>query len=540
MQNPAENNSVSQPNRTFRVVLIIVAIVACLAAGFAVVQTIRGDNPTQATQPTIDAAAQAEAARNTIAITLGDHQLNAVEVNYFYMETVNNFCNQFSYYIYYLMDVSKPLNEQKCTLDESMTWADYFMAMTQDNIKSTYMLCDMAKENNFTLSEDLLAYRDSMVESIKSAATQYKYDSTDAYLEDVFGYGADLESYTKYFEMTLLADAYYAHYADSLTFDADALNAFEAKDPKQYNGYCYAYYTLDPAKFLTGGVEGSDGKVTYTDEQKAAAVEAAREAANALNGSVCADLEAFNALILGMDINASLESVSIKEMTDVFPSKLEEAFKEWLMSDERTPGQITVIPKTSKDSDNNEVTEGFYILWFGGVNANDFALKDVRHLLITFKDDNGKTYSDGVTKFTDAQKAAAKTQIDAILAHWEAGEMTDEIFAALATEKTEDPGSKEKGGLYTNIYPGQMVESFEKWCYDETREVGDYGIVETVYGYHLMFFVGDSEMTYREYMITQNLRNQTLSDWHKALVESAKITVVNLDYCELDLVLSPA
>ncbi len=47
------------------------------------------------------------------------------------------------------------------------------------------------------------------------------------------------------------------------------------------------------------------------------------------------------------------------------------------------------------------------------------------------------------------------------------------------------------GGLYTDIAKGQMVENFENWCFDDSRTYGDYGIVETEFGYHLMFYVSD-------------------------------------------------
>lgn len=35
-----------------------------------------------------------------------------------------------------------------------------------------------------------------------------------------------------------------------------------------------------------------------------------------------------------------------------------------------------------------------------------------------------------------------------------------------------------------------MVEEFNDWCFDESRKTGDVGIVETSYGYHVMYFVG--------------------------------------------------
>ncbi len=41
-----------------------------------------------------------------------------------------------------------------------------------------------------------------------------------------------------------------------------------------------------------------------------------------------------------------------------------------------------------------------------------------------------------------------------------------------------------------------MVETFNDWCFDPARKPGDTGIVETSYGYHVMYFVGQTENYY--------------------------------------------
>jgi hypothetical protein len=66
-------------------------------------------------------------------------------------------------------------------------------------------------------------------------------------------------------------------------------------------------------------------------------------------------------------------------------------------------------------------------------------------------------------------------------------EQTEDNFALVANEHSQDPGSNTNGGLYTNVYVGQMVPEFENWCFDENRQVGDYGIVKTELGYHIMY-----------------------------------------------------
>ena len=70
--------------------------------------------------------------RNTIAVTVGDHDLTATDVNYFYVDAINNYINQYYYYIYlgYIkLDMSTPLNKQVVDSKTGETWADSFIPL---------------------------------------------------------------------------------------------------------------------------------------------------------------------------------------------------------------------------------------------------------------------------------------------------------------------------------------------------------------------------------------------------------------------------
>ena len=131
----------------------------------------------------------------------------------------------------------------------------------------------------------------------------------------------------------------------------------------------------------------------------------------------------------------------------------------------------------------------------GGL-TKDSKFVDVRHILVTVK--GGTTDETGNTTYSEEEWAACKEEAQAILDAWLAGEKTEDSFAALANEKSEDPGSNTNGGLYTQVYEGQMVQNFNDWCFDESRAYGDYGLVETNYGYHVMFYV-DSQPQWKYY-----------------------------------------
>lgn len=120
--------------------------------------------------------------------------------------------------------------------------------------------------------------------------------------------------------------------------------------------------------------------------------------------------------------------------------------------------------------------------------TKDTMLVDVRHILLT--PEGGTTGENGMTTYSDEEWKACEDAAQAVLDTWLAGEKTEESFAELANKHSVDPGSNQSGGLYENVYTGQMVQAFNDWCFDESRAVGDYGMVKTEYGYHVMYFVG--------------------------------------------------
>ena len=126
---------------------------------------------------------------------------------------------------------------------------------------------------------------------------------------------------------------------------------------------------------------------------------------------------------------------------------------------------------------------------------------DVRHVL--FVPEGGTTDETGATVYTDAEWAACETKAKDILNIWSKSECDEESFAAMAAVYSQDPGSKDNGGLYENVQQGQMVPEFDAWCFDEKRVPGHNGIVKTTYGYHLMYFVKSTPIW--EYYSRQDL-----------------------------------
>lgn len=121
-----------------------------------------------------------------------------------------------------------------------------------------------------------------------------------------------------------------------------------------------------------------------------------------------------------------------------------------------------------------------------GVEKSDLPNINVRHILI--EPESGE---DG--EISDEAWEAAEKKAKEVLEEWKDGEATEESFAALANENSADGGSNTNGGLYENVAPGDMVQEFNDWCFDEKRKAGDTDIVKTQFGYHIMYFVAQTE-----------------------------------------------
>ena len=157
-------------------------------------------------------------------------------------------------------------------------------------------------------------------------------------------------------------------------------------------------------------------------------------------------------------------------------------------------GKPYYTAETEKLVPTQEDLEAYYTenesYFTGNGVTKDGTYVNVRHILVM--PEGGTTGDDGTTTYSDEEWAACEKKAQEILDEWLAGDATEDSFAALAEEKSEDPGSSTNGGLYENVAKGQMVEPFEDWCFDETRAAGDYGLVKTQYGYHVMYFVSST------------------------------------------------
>ena len=172
------------------------------------------------------------------AVQIGDHALSNAELNYYYIDSINNFYSNYgSYAAMFGLDTTKPLDEQIVDEETGRTWADDFLDTAKESAKNVYALADAAEAAGFVLPEDKQEEIESSLSSIDLYAQVYGYKDGDAYLKAMYGSGASKEGYKAYATRSALADAYYTYYSDSLTNTDDQIREKDNEDRKAYSSY---------------------------------------------------------------------------------------------------------------------------------------------------------------------------------------------------------------------------------------------------------------------------------------------------------------
>jgi len=494
--------------------LVVMAVILVIAIVVGVNQTITNSGIRE---------------KNTVALTVGNHKISNAEMNYYFMDSVNEFYSAYgSYAAMFGLDVTAPLDQQVLDAETGLTWADDFLSAAKSNAQATYALADAAEAAGFALSNEERTAVEYNVYNIDAYANLYGFESGDAYMKALYGNGASVESYEEYALRTALADAYYNHYAESLTYEEADLRAKDAENPSAYNSYSFNSYYMSVSKF-----QSEDA----TDADKEAAVKAAEAAAKELVSDEITTIEELDAAIAALSINEGTTAASSASTT--LYASLNSVYADWVSDSSRKAGDKAYFASTSIGENGEETVLGYYVIYFNGSDDNTVNLANVRHILVAFAHDESEDHDHTAATYTDAEKAAAKASAEELLAQWESGDKSEDSFAELANSVSDD-GDGVSGGLYENVYPGQMVTNFNDWCFDSSRKTGDTDIVETEYGYHIMYYVGQSETTYRDFMIENDLRSTDVSEWYNAAIEAATVTDGDFKYVNTGAVLSAA
>jgi len=443
--------------------------------------------------------------RKATAATINGENYSSAEVLYYYKTAYQNFISNYSSYLsYFNLDTSKDLKSQTCGLDsDGGTWYDYFLKQGLTTMSAVHALSDAAAKDDYTWNDDMQKSLDDTLSSVESNAKNYGY-TLEQYLKASYGSIMTKSVYEAQLKLGILAQSYSTNYTDGLKYTTDDLKAAYAKDPNSYDVVDYQSVKIDGAPAAKTDSDGNT--VDATDAEKTAAMTAAEKTAN----TIYTDFKA------GGDLSTLADKYDTATYTDGKAGTYSDTvLMNWLFSDTRKAGDYTLL--TDKDG------SAYYVVKFTSRYRYDYNTVDVRQILIQPETGTKQEGDDGYDAEQTQLKAAAKTKAEDLLAQWKAGEATEDSFATLATSNSSDTGSASNGGLYTQVYQGQMVQSFNDWCFDSSRKTGDTGIVESDYGYHIIYFVGE-DLPYWQVQVTNTLKSNDYNDWYSGITKDYTAT----------------
>ncbi len=353
----------------------------------------------------------------------------------------------------YNLDITKSLKDQMMT-DNSGSYFSYFIESTKLKATDILLFCELAKTQGFELTEDDKDAIDSDIARYTQAAQQ---NSTT--IANILGdkMGLTNESVLKsYYEKNYLAKKGYDYLTNSYSHTEDEIEKEFLASPKDYAYVNYLAYTM----------------------QKDSSISAEDVKAHAEALAACTDPESFTAyvenfhntvLYAGKEDYPAFSASNLEKKNIAYAEGTK--YLDWMFGEEAT------VNATFTDSNEPNGIYTVYML-LSEPAENAYYKKNVRHILFL---------AENYTSTEECKKAAE--EIYEIYKK----NPTEEKFIELAKEYTEDPGSKENGGLYENVGYNEMVPDFENWIFTEGRETGETGIILSSFGYHIMYFAGNGD-----------------------------------------------
>jgi len=467
----------------------------------------------------------------TTAVTIGEHKLNCVELNYYYRYAVSYFLQNSgnsveTAYALYGVNLYDPLDQQQYYEEDKM-WSDYFIEQAIELAILDYTFADMANAEGYKLPTEEADSIATELLLIESNAEQDGY-TMDEYVRKYYGNGADYETYKAFLYRNALAESYRLHKVENYPVPEDQITSYGSENYDKYSSFTYNYYSFSYSDFLTGGTTDDSGNTTYSDEENKAAEAAAKEAAELL--AKATTVEEFDKAIANLSINKDKETAPTSTaQTDVLYDDVPENYREWIAEKDRVAGDTKIADKmttTITDDVTTETASGYIVVLYGSRNDNEDKLDNVHQIFVPIENDEvtGERPSD--TEIGAYFEVAEETA-NQILTHWKENGATKELFIELAAQESGDTEAVD--GLYENLSRYDDFSSSEvfanklrDWALEPERKLGDTEVLSSDWGYHILYYAGESEHSYRSMAVETELRSKLAEEWYNNVMAEAK------------------
>lgn len=478
---------------------------------------------------------------NDVAATVDGVDYTVGDLQYYYFSARQQVYSMWYTYSYYGIDIgfdpSVDDGAQWQSEENNKTYADYFRESALATLKATAALCAEAEEAGYTISEEGQATIDQNLIQIDAYRAQSGLSRND-YLKQVFGNAVTEKVYVRNLTNDIIASEYTEQHEEGIEVTEADIENYYTENKDTLDSYDYRYFFIngtaaDPVDENGDALTDEEGNtITATDEEKAAALAEAKEKAdaavaeiNAAEDKEAAFIEAAPKYVSESTSGAYAADESYSLQSGIMGSTLansSSSYASWLKEADRVKGDVTAI----------ETTSGYFVVMYLDRYRDDDPTVNVRHLLVmTDTSDSTETDDNGYAIPTQEARDAAKAKAEEYLAEWKAGEATEETFAAMAEKYSEDGRDDDNnlnaaGGLYESIYKGEMVDSFNDWIFDKSRQVGDVGIVENVgrySGWHIIYFSGVDEEPQWRTTAESSAKDAMQDEWYDEVTDSLEV-----------------
>lgn len=461
-----------------------------------------------------------------------DQSVTIAEYEYYYMRAYNQVRYQAQYYQYYYQtsngyDLSLTPEEQTQTTKDAdgneITWTEKLHEDTLEIIQLHKAYYNEALKMGLKLTKADEAFIDKQIEDLRDEAKSAGSNSSssdsknkvtyslNAYLRKVYGGSINERFLRKQLKIQVLAQKYLTERTNEIAkgYDQKDIDAEYKKDTTAYDFVTFRAYTFKTTELTKEDNETDDALKARQAKANAEVKKNANDFYNAVTNDATFTAKA-------KELNKDTADYNVDEETkySMLKSTAQSTFSEdaakWLFDSSTKVGS----KKLFSDEEN-----GKYIVVLALSKPHQEQTVTARHILFQTKDQSSGN------ALSEEEIAKKKTQAEDVLKKFNEGDKTEDSFAALANEYNEDTGSSSNGGLYEHIYPGQMVTEFNDWVFDVNRKAGDVELVETDYGYHIIYFVAKDGKDYYDSAIRSSKANEDIETETKALQEGKDYVV---------------
>lgn len=336
-------------------------------------------------------------------------------------------------------DPEKMPDDQQC-LNKGYTWAEDFTLKAIETIQNNYRSFERALEKNIMLTEDEISMTEYQF-SVLELGSEFQKKSAKELLEEIYGEGYT-EAMFKAREIMLAYKEKYEAVSKQEYADKYSEAELQARFDKDISAYTVVVGRVYPIEGDYDAVEVSKIK-TEAEFLEYANRNNPREDYVAETRTLC-------------------NYVDKKVISETFGTEV----GEWMFSEERVPGEITVV-------------QGILYRYLVYIEKLPY-LSVSRNIMYC-----GYDYEAGIT---DEERAKRLEDMQAKFDEWKNGGASQQAFGEMCYEIS--------GTEAMNARIGDFYYVFEDWIFDEARKPGDVQVIDSDAGCAAIYFIGENADDY--------------------------------------------